>query len=410
MDIFEFRTQNIRDLPINFESQLNMNPEMEDLEFIFKGLEKLMIKEISILWDIAALEHYIAEQMIPQGLRWQLPLNIGGEDAHDLMAWEEFLKHCSNNAMNLIVEMRKKKLLDINEQIEEYKMKLDPFKNLEDYQEFSTMCQRNLKKVEAGIKEKKFKKYLKTKNDFDNKTVFKWNKTINPLSSEQHGCDMETNNILHPLENTNSVPPIQSTRPNPSRFARRPNPQRYNKHFKTFSPGYIENPPPWRHPNNAYHPNPAYRPPPMSDYHHYESHPPFPRDRYFAKRNPHYNRNYSQPIPPYGPAQPHQTYGGDMRARGYYNKPKHFPPPLFPHPGELCIGQGLPFNVGGEGFPHRQLGSQCPPPGSASAVPLHGVAPSIAGSALPTTPGGGGLDAAGEPRGSLVPSRGTRDM
>lgn len=108
MDIFDFRSQNIWDLPINFESQQNMNPEVEDIEFIFKGLEKLMTKELSTLRDISALEHFIKEGMIPQGLRWQLPLNTGEEDSHNLLAWEEFLKHCSLNAMNMIVDMRKK--------------------------------------------------------------------------------------------------------------------------------------------------------------------------------------------------------------------------------------------------------------------------------------------------------------
>lgn len=130
-----------------------MNAEVEDLEFIFKGLERLMTKELSTLWDIAALEHYIMEGMIPQGLRWQLYVNTGEEDVHDLRAWEKFLNHCSLNAMNFIVDIRKKKLLNINKQIEEYKCKLEPCENLDDW-EFSYLCQKNKKEIEIGINEK----------------------------------------------------------------------------------------------------------------------------------------------------------------------------------------------------------------------------------------------------------------
>lgn len=125
----------------------------------FKGLEKLITKEI-VTWDIASLplEHYIKEGLIPPGLRWQLPLNGGEEDNHDTLAWEGFLNHCSTNAMLFIVDVRKNKLLKLNEQIEEFKQKLEPFKNLDDYMELSCICQKNIKKVETGIKERKFKK------------------------------------------------------------------------------------------------------------------------------------------------------------------------------------------------------------------------------------------------------------
>lgn len=49
------------------------------------------------------------------------------------------------------------------EHIEKYKTKLEPFKDLKDYQELSTMCQRNIKIIENLIKENKFKKYHKMK-------------------------------------------------------------------------------------------------------------------------------------------------------------------------------------------------------------------------------------------------------
>lgn len=40
--------------------------------------------------------------------------------------------------------------------------------------ELSCVWQKNIKKFETNIKERKFKKYIKTKADYTN-TVYKWN-------------------------------------------------------------------------------------------------------------------------------------------------------------------------------------------------------------------------------------------
>lgn len=47
------------------------------------------------------------EGLIPQGLRWQLPLNSGEEDSHDTLAWENFqvyeagIKESTKNVLQL---------------------------------------------------------------------------------------------------------------------------------------------------------------------------------------------------------------------------------------------------------------------------------------------------------------------
>lgn len=374
MDIFEYRSQNIRDLSINFESHLNMDPKAEDLEFIFRGLEKLLIKEISTLWDIAALEHYISENMIPQGLRWQLPLNIGGEDAHDMMAWEEFLKHCSLNAMNFIVDARKKKLLNINEQIEEYKVKLEPFKNLDDYQELSTLCQKNLKKIEVGIKDKKFKKYQKTKNDYDNKMVFKWNKNSTNQLPQASDADIEVLNTPNPFKHVKST----HTPKNNKKFQRPPGyqsgpqgpPSRYPPPNMQFPPQMQPNP---RFPNrfnsyqreefsgDSYHPDRRnhYQP---NHYHQgqFHSRGQYPYQPNHQQRNFH-NKGYYQPQTNY---QSHKNYyrkfnGSGDRGGNFHPRPQ-FKPPTYMQSKEIYLDQHLPFGINKENFPHPAL-SHHPP-------------------------------------------------
>lgn len=52
--------------------------------------------------------------MIPQGLRWQLPLSVGENDTFDNMAWEELLNHCSMNVIEFIIDLRKKEIYKNN--------------------------------------------------------------------------------------------------------------------------------------------------------------------------------------------------------------------------------------------------------------------------------------------------------
>lgn len=89
--------------------------------------------------------------------------------------------------------------MNINEQIEEFKNKLEPFKNLADLREFSTLSQKNIKKIEIGIKEKKFKKYIKTKNYNDKK----WNKIQSNDEPEPNKRELEHIKTKHFLTRQN---------------------------------------------------------------------------------------------------------------------------------------------------------------------------------------------------------------
>lgn len=365
-----------------------MNPEAEDLEYIFKGLERLMIKEISTLWDIAALEHYNKEGLIPQGLRWQLPLNTGEEDAHDLLAWEGFLNHCASNAMSFIIDMRKKKLTHINEQIEEYKAKLEPFKNLDDYREFSTLCQKNIKKIEISIKEKKFKKYLKTKSDYDNHTIYKWHKNqVKDLLDYQ---EEPTNRPIGQL-------PVRETKPirefnQQNHFNHTPKtPKQINHQQKQERPFY-------NHPSNVYSLkrkfhnkrwnnqkgyNPQRNYNPQRDYnpHFVHSHQSY---------NPHFSNHYQgynmQRWNDHNDYNGHNPNGNESHLRyqtNQYNPQRHFNPRMNYHKNnrqnpnegnqrwnkwtkqnEIQAGQNevmeqqidLPFDINRENFPHQQIG------------------------------------------------------
>lgn len=69
----------------------------------------------------------------PSQFKIAISINTDENNAHDLRTWEEFHSQCSFNAIKFIIKMRKNKLLMISKNIEAYRVKLEPFKNLEDY-------------------------------------------------------------------------------------------------------------------------------------------------------------------------------------------------------------------------------------------------------------------------------------
>ncbi|KAG8591753.1 hypothetical protein GDO81_000288 [Engystomops pustulosus] len=87
MDIFEFRISNLSEFPNFFQTQMESCLKTDDLETNFKNLEFLMAKELNVMWDIASLENFLKEELIPDGLRWQLPLNTDSRDIQEHTAW-----------------------------------------------------------------------------------------------------------------------------------------------------------------------------------------------------------------------------------------------------------------------------------------------------------------------------------
>lgn len=78
--------------------------------------------------------------------------------------------------MQLILYFRKKKILSLGDNIEKYRNKLEPFKNLDDYGDFSKTCQRTIKRVEEKNKNKMHNNFNKVMLDYTNNRVYKWNK------------------------------------------------------------------------------------------------------------------------------------------------------------------------------------------------------------------------------------------
>lgn len=69
MDIFEYRASRV----VNTEGVFKVYKEDEgDLSGLFTRLKNLTVSETHTQWDIAYLETYVKNNMVPRSLRWEV--------------------------------------------------------------------------------------------------------------------------------------------------------------------------------------------------------------------------------------------------------------------------------------------------------------------------------------------------
>lgn len=242
--------------------------------------------------------------------------------------------------MNFILEMRKKKLLKLSKEIEEYKVELEPFKNLDDYRELSATSQRNIRKTETTIREKKLKKIKKTKEEYYQNRVYNQNKKKEFESVIAHGVEEESNIQDNNIQFTGHI--FQGGRPATNQI--------WKKNYGPFKEGD----------NRRMGPN--YRAPKTNWG---QSRPSYPQSYHQESPNWGYNnrsyqpwRNYSNQQ--YPPRRPHFVRRENERWRPQYREEEpreNWPfdyqrdrlPPANPQPM---------MNKNQQNFPHQRLGDR----------------------------------------------------
>lgn len=77
MDIFDFRFQH----NINTDKVFDGNVEQSDeIGGLFLRLKNLLVSELHTGWDIAYLEQYVTQKMVPRSLRQEVPPQKGDND------------------------------------------------------------------------------------------------------------------------------------------------------------------------------------------------------------------------------------------------------------------------------------------------------------------------------------------
>lgn len=169
MDIFEFRSSRCIDLKDAFNNV--DDSQNNDLGGLFMKLKNLMIAEIHGNWDVAFLEKYLEDQMVPRSLRFEITPQ---DDESDISGWYKYFNDVGLDLLHFLIGRKRRKLNKLDEDITEVKLKLTPYKELEEYKNKSDNLKRVLEKEDIDQKIKKKKKYIRDNDDYKTNQVFKW--------------------------------------------------------------------------------------------------------------------------------------------------------------------------------------------------------------------------------------------
>lgn len=155
-------------------SEINGEPE-GDLGGLFMRLKNLMVSEIHTQWDIAFLEKYVSDNMVP----WEI---IPQKGESELQEWFQYFNEAGVKFLEFLVQRKKCKLTRLDTEIKSIKDKLSPHINSEEYKEQSTNLKKLLEKEEIEQKNKK-KTFNRDVSDYKTGIVFEWQSKI--LGNEQ---------------------------------------------------------------------------------------------------------------------------------------------------------------------------------------------------------------------------------
>lgn len=105
MDIFEFRNSrslNLKDVFDNVEVQQNL-----DIGGLFVRLKNLVISEVHGHWDVAFLEKYLDDVMVPRSLRFEITPQ---EDEIDLLGWFKYFNDVGLDLLQFLIARKRRKL------------------------------------------------------------------------------------------------------------------------------------------------------------------------------------------------------------------------------------------------------------------------------------------------------------
>lgn len=168
MDVFDYRAQVVTDTLGVFDG--NDDPR-DDISGCFLRLKNLTTTEIHTRWDIAYLEEYVRENMVPRSLRWEVNPQKGD---NELIEWFKYFNEAGVQFLKFLIAKKTRKLASLDFEINTIKSKLFPFKNEPEYIQKSDTLKAILIKEETEQKIKKKKKYNRDKKDYKDNVVFKW--------------------------------------------------------------------------------------------------------------------------------------------------------------------------------------------------------------------------------------------
>lgn len=209
MDIFDFRSQ----YTINTEGVFNGEVEQADeVGGLFLRLKNLLTSELHTSWDVAYLEQYISQKMVPRSLRWEVNPQKGEVD---LEGWFIYFNDTGVKFLVFLLGKKRDKLKYLNDEVALVRDKLLQFKDQEIYKSKSDQLRQFLEKEDSDQRNKKKKKYNRDLADYSNKMVFKWQiATDEPTESEIMDTQHQLPSLSAQAHLPSGVAPLPATQTN----------------------------------------------------------------------------------------------------------------------------------------------------------------------------------------------------
>lgn len=183
MDVFDYRASRV----FNTEGVFVATSSDTEIGGLFMRLKNVMVSELHLQWDLAFLEQYVSEGMIPRSLRWDVHPQQGETE---LDSWFTYFNDADIKFLGFLITRKRIRLSTLDREIKELKDKLLAYKNSVEYNTLPSNLQAHLLKEDKDQKNKKHKKYSHDIGDYKAGKVFGWQKsTTGPVPEPA----METN-------------------------------------------------------------------------------------------------------------------------------------------------------------------------------------------------------------------------
>ncbi|CAH2329712.1 PREDICTED: uncharacterized protein LOC108698306 isoform X2 [Pelobates cultripes] len=144
-------------------------------------LGKTMEKEVHVWWDIATLDFYVNNNIVPRGLRLFKRSTYKRHDQTLLKKWDQLLDKGSLLLMVFLINEKKKDLTQLDHEITELKASIRPLVESGDYIGLLEKIEKRVKDIEENIREVKRKKIMRDQADYRNQIQRNWKKDRRPF-------------------------------------------------------------------------------------------------------------------------------------------------------------------------------------------------------------------------------------
>lgn len=173
-------TEHLRAEANSVFSNSSLPHNISDIHVLFKNLNQTYKQHLRSWWEIASLDTYILQQIVYRGLRIPLSPKTYSDDHEFVKGWEKILTESSIKRMTFLSEYEKQTFVKINQKLEQEIKEVQNFSTHPEFAQLEQRLQKNFEILKSEIKERKQRKYLRDRTDFDQDKVYQWRNKIQP--------------------------------------------------------------------------------------------------------------------------------------------------------------------------------------------------------------------------------------